>query len=154
MHDSLHRLYAHMAWADRQILSVLNANDPRMDESIVLFGHVVAAEAIWLSRILERDSNGLAPWTQLPLPKAAELAAANSAGYMELLAGAPETERIVAYRTTKGDTMASPLGDILLHVSLHGTYHRGQIATRLRRHGIPVPPTDFIVFSRLGSPGV
>lgn len=149
MFDSLGRLYGHMAWADGRILSVLEATDSRMDEAVGLFGHLVAAECIWLSRIRARDGGALGPWTPLPLAEATELAAVNVAGYSELLAGPPDLERVVTYRTSKGDAMASPLGDILLHVALHGAYHRGQIATRLRRLDIAVPSTDFIVFSRM-----
>jgi uncharacterized damage-inducible protein DinB len=142
-------MYAHMSWADGQILSALDARDSRLEESIGLFGHLVAAETIWLSRIRARDVGALAPWTRLTLQEATELAAANAAGYADFLAGASELQRIVAYRTTKGDAMETPLGDILLHVALHGAYHRGQISTRLRGFDLVVPPTDFIVFSRL-----
>jgi len=149
MHDSLLRLYAHMAWADEQILSALDVDDPRLDESIALYGHLVAAEFIWLSRILRRDTGAFGPWTVLPLAEAAKLAIAHAAGYVDLIESAPNREDIVSYRTTKGDPMDTPLGDILLHVALHGAYHRGQIASRLRRLEIAVPPTDFIVFSRL-----
>lgn len=152
MFDSLRRLYAHMAWADGQILSALDASDSRMDEAIGLFGHLVAAESIWLSRIRARDVGVLTPWTVLSLAEATELAAANVAGYVELLGGTPDLDRVAAYRTSKGEAMESTLGDILLHVALHGSYHRGQIATRLRRLDLPVPSTDFIAFSRLGAP--
>lgn len=152
MFDSLRRLYAHMAWADGQIMSALDASDSRMDEAIGLFGHLVAAESIWLSRIRARDVGVLTPWTVLSLAEATELAAANVAGYVELLGGTPDLDRVAAYRTSKGEAMESTLGDILLHVALHGSYHRGQIATRLRRLDLPVPSTDFIAFSRLGAP--
>lgn len=154
MFDSLRRVYAHMAWADGQVLSALDAGDSRMDEAIGLFGHLVAAECIWLSRIRARDAGTLGPWTSLALAEATELAAVNVAGYSELLAGAPDLERVVTYRTSKGDVVTSPLGDILLHVALHGAYHRGQVASRLRCLDIAVPSTDFIVFSRLGAPGL
>lgn len=152
MHDTFPRLFAHMAWADGQILSILDAADPRMDESIVLFAHLVAAEHIWLSRIRSIDLGSFGPWTALSLPEAARLASGNASGWTALVDGPLEMERIVSYRTTKGDPMSTALGDILLHVALHGSYHRGQIATRLRRLEIAVPPTDFVVFSRLFPP--
>lgn len=41
----------------------------------------------------------------------------------------------------------------LLHVALHGTYHRGQIARELRRAGEESVNTDFIQFVRDGSTG-
>ena len=54
---------------------------------------------------------------------------------------------ILDYRMSNGTPMRSPLGDILLHVALHGTYHRGQIASRLRAQDLPVPSTDYILYS-------
>ena len=149
MHAMLLRLYDHMKWADEQILSPLDALDPRLGEAIGLFGHLAAAESIWLSRIRSRDVGTLTPWTRFTLQEAAELAAANAVGYLALLGSLPDLAKKIAYRTTKGDPMTTPLGDILLHVALHGSYHRGQIASRLRGLDLPVPPTDFIVFSRL-----
>ncbi len=151
MHAMLTRLYDHMKWADEQILSSLDALDPRLSKAIGLFGHLVAGESIWLSRIRARDVGALTPWTRFTLQEAAELAAANAAGYLALLGSRPDLAKSIAYRTTKGDPMTTPLGDILLHVALHGSYHRGQIASRLRGLDLPVPPTDFIVFSRLAS---
>ena len=136
MHDSLLRLYAHMAWADEQILSALDVDDPRLDESIALYGHLVAAEFIWLSRILRRDTGAFGPWTVLPLAEAAKLAIANAAGYVDLIESAPNREDIVSYRTTKGDPMDTPLGDILLHVALHG-----RLPPRADRLA-PAPPRD------------
>jgi uncharacterized damage-inducible protein DinB len=38
--------------------------------------------------------------------------------------------------------------DILTHVAMHGTYHRGQIAAALRAADITPPNTDFITFVR------
>lgn len=149
MNDTFQHLYKHMAWADERILSVLDASDPLMEESIKLFGHIVAAEAIWLGRILSRDNGTFTPWTEFPLAEAAEFASRNAVGYSELLGSPLDTAKFIAYKTTKGDPMSSPLGDILLQVATHGSYHRGQIASRLRALGIAVPPTDYIVFSRL-----
>ena len=47
-----------------------------------------------------------------------------------------------------GQAFRSTLEDILLHVALHGAYHRGQLAMLVRDgHGEPAP-TDYIAFVR------
>lgn len=148
MDASFNRLFGHLAWADGEFLAVLDPSDRRMDEAIKLFGHIVAAEFIWLNRIHSRDIGDFTPWRELSLPVCATLCAANAKGYVELVRSAPDLQSILRYKTTKGDAMETPLGDILLQVALHGSYHRGQIASRLRSHGFPVPTTDFIHFSR------
>ncbi|WP_158598248.1 DinB family protein [Falsibacillus albus] len=38
------------------------------------------------------------------------------------------------------------LADLALHVSNHGTYHRGNITTMLRQIGHPGPSTDYVYF--------
>jgi len=42
----------------------------------------------------------------------------------------------------------SRVEDILLHVVLHGCYHRGQVAIALREAGAEPSATDFIAFVR------
>lgn len=44
--------------------------------------------------------------------------------------------------------MRSAVRDVLLHVALHGSYHRGQLAWLARTAGAVPTATDFIVFSR------
>ena len=38
------------------------------------------------------------------------------------------------------------LGDALLHLANHGTYHRGQVATMLRQLGRKAVSTDYLRF--------
>jgi uncharacterized damage-inducible protein DinB len=50
------------------------------------------------------------------------------------------------YRTMKGDAMEFPMGDTLLHISNHATYHRGQIIQLVKQLGGTVRSTDFILW--------
>ena len=68
-------------------------------------------------------------------------------------AGPAELSRTVAYTNSKGERWESSVADILTHVVLHGTYHRGQIATRLRDAGGEPAYTDFIEAARRGKIG-
>jgi len=150
MYSCLDRLYRHLAWADQTILAVLDGQDRRLEPAHKLFAHIVVAEHIWLSRIQSRDIGGLTPWSPLLLAECRELSATTLAGFLELVDATSEQRLYdpITYRSTKGDEFRTPLGDILLHVALHGSYHRGQIATLLRSCDLSVPMTDFILFSR------
>jgi uncharacterized damage-inducible protein DinB len=44
----------------------------------------------------------------------------------------------------KQDTLLVSPAEILRHVVNHGTYHRGQVATLLKLHGVDFPETDYI----------
>jgi len=54
-----------------------------------------------------------------------------------------------SYRNLKGVEFTTPLDQILLHVANHATYHRGQVASLIRRVKGKPPVTDLIEFFRL-----
>ena len=56
----------------------------------------------------------------------------------------------IDYRNTKGEQWTSSVDDVLMHVILHGSYHRGQIATVLRNGGEEPAYTDYIHCTRSG----
>jgi len=67
-----------------------------------------------------------------------------------ILEGVTEVDlaRVVSDKTSAGHPYEATVEDILLHVPLHGSYHRGQVATLLRQAGSEPVATDYIVFSR------
>jgi uncharacterized damage-inducible protein DinB len=81
---------------------------------------------------------------------AAALAARHAELYARLVEGAsPEAmSRLVAYRNSAGRDYRSRVSDIVTHVAMHGSYHRGQIARQLRSVGREPPYTDFIQYTR------
>lgn len=81
------------------------------------------------------------------------LAADLRTAYMRYIGSvsAGDLARGVAYTTTDGRVFESPVGDILLHVPLHGQYHRGKVNVLFRQAGFEPVPLDFIAFAR-GAP--
>ena len=155
MNDHLERLYDHLAWADRRVLDALEGAGAPSVPCLQLLGHLFSAERIWLMRIRGQDTAGESVWADFPLARCRAVAEACAAGFREVIRDAP-AERLAAlipYRTSKGQPMESTLADILLHVALHGQYHRGQIAALLRREGAEPAGTDFITFARDPQPG-
>jgi uncharacterized damage-inducible protein DinB len=57
--------------------------------------------------------------------------------------------RMVVYRNTAGTEFRTSVADILTHVFLHGSYHRGQINARLRGAGFDPTVVDYIAYTRL-----
>ena len=51
-----------------------------------------------------------------------------------------------------GQTWTYPIGEALVHVANHGTYHRGQVATLLRQLGQKAASTDYLRWIDAGSP--
>lgn len=145
----LARMFAHAAWANDLLLEELRERPMPDPEVQLLLDHVVAAEHLWLSRITGTTPR-VAVWPALSAGDCAALAAENAAAFQELLRlDDAALERRVRYRNSAGREFENSVRDILLHVALHGHYHRGQIATRMRAAGRTPLYTDYIGWARL-----
>ena len=148
MLDHLRRLFAHMRWADEQVLERLgrgaDANSGR------LLAHILGATKVWLTRLEGRDSRALEVWPSLDLAGCAGLAREVHPWAARYLDGLTE-ESLAAtfdYTNQAGEPFSGHRIDILTHMTTHGIYHRGQIAQSLRAAGYEPVNTDFIVWSR------
>jgi uncharacterized damage-inducible protein DinB len=152
MPDRIGRLLEHLVWADRRVLDALREADAPPPRAMRLYAHILAAEHIWASRLA-----GKVPvhpvWPELSLAECAGLSARNEAVYRDLLRSldAAGLARAVPYVNSAGQAFTSTVEDILLHVCLHGQYHRGQVALLLREAGAAPATTDYIAFAR-GAP--
>jgi uncharacterized damage-inducible protein DinB len=144
-------MWAHSEWADTVLLAALRAAPDAADAWLEL-AHVIAADAVWLSR-LEQRSNAPALWDRRTPDDIAELRAEVSSGYrayFERLTPAM-LDTMVTYTNTKGTRFETAVGDILLQVMLHAQYHRGKVNLLLRQSGAEPAPVDYIAFVR-GAP--
>ena len=150
--EHLRRLIDHLAWADTLVLEGLRRSPGSDPAALEYFAHVLAAEHLWLTRVHQRPAE-FAVWPSLPLNDCAALADRNRRELVALVDGASahDLAREIAYRNSAGVAFVSRLEDILLHVALHGAYHRGQVSLIVRRGGGTPAPTDFIAFVR-GAP--
>src|SRR4051812_28883944 len=152
MKDHFTKVFRHLEWADARVLQSLRSAHSVLKKDLDLYAHVLGAEHVWLSRI-----NGLPPkvavWPSLTLDECERLGGENATAYQNLAFDlTPEApQRLVTYRNSAGDEFTSTVEDILTHVSMHGAYHRGQIAASLRAAGDTPIPTDYIAFVR-GAP--
>ena len=55
----------------------------------------------------------------------------------------PRYARVAVEMHRRGDWVLPPWA-VLRHIVNHSTYHRGQVASKLKRFGIEQPATDFI----------
>jgi uncharacterized damage-inducible protein DinB len=151
-------------WASTRIVTALAALDDAQrrepDGSSFgsvhgTFGHLVGAQWIWLER-WRGDSPGGAPdWVLLD--DFDELAArlrtieVQRRGLLEGM-GARALSTEVSYRTLAGRENRDPLLELVRHAVNHATYHRGQLALRLRQFRVAPPATDYILWRREGRP--
>lgn len=148
----LSTLIDHLQWADERVLDSLRAMPHADARALELYAHVLGAEHVWLSRMMERAAREPV-WPSLSLESAAVLASENAAGLRALVAAisAEQLQRRVPYTNSAGMSFESTVEEMLLQVVLHGCYHRGQIALLVRGAGGEPAPTDYIAFVR-GAP--
>ncbi|MFF2910071.1 DinB family protein [Paenibacillus sp. NPDC057934] len=149
--DDLLRLFSHAHWANEEIFKALQGSEVVSEKFMALFSHLLTAEKVWLERLNKRESTVLSIWPMYPLEDCGLLLQENATGYRlfitELKDG--DLDSLLTYRSSKGIVFTSAVSDILHHVSLHGSYHRGQISTYLQLDGLEPVNTDFIMFARL-----
>jgi uncharacterized damage-inducible protein DinB len=144
-------LFDHLAWADaraRESIAGMPESAVR-DRALALYAHIVAIEHAWLARFEERTPE-YPQWPSLSLEAAGALATSSAAGLRSIAtaAGSEGLYATITYRSRAGIECRNSLWEILMHILLHGTYHRGQIALLARDGGGVPASTDFSTYLR------
>ena len=150
--DTLQRLFAYDAWGNLATLeSIRLATLVPTSRACAVVGHLVGAGRLWLDRLHDRPAS-MEVWPSLSLDRCESEFRALDAAWKQYLDGLKpsDLERKVGYTNTKGERWESTIGDVMTHVALHGTYHRGQIAVLVRESGNVPAYTDFIEATRRG----
>jgi uncharacterized damage-inducible protein DinB len=152
MKDHFTKLVDHLEWADRRVLESLRAARHAPPKALEIYSHVLGSEHVWLSRINGRPAT-VAVWPTITLDECERLAADNVNELRNILSSLTQAslQQGITYRNSAGDQFTSSVEDILTHVSMHGSYHRGQVASLIRAAGATPSPTDYIAFTR-GAP--
>lgn len=140
-------LHAHGEWADRRLLEALRGAEAPV--ALRELAHVRGAQDIWLARI-EQRAPSLAVWPELTVDELATVGESIDVAMRDRLATLtePELAEPVAYRNMAGESFTTPLSEILLHLMLHGHYHRGKASVALRAATGAAVGVDYILWRR------
>ena len=149
MLDLFRRLFSYDGWAIERSLSSIDAS--RRSEAALLLSHILLAEKIWLTRLRGEGSSHIPTFEDLPLDECEKMANELHRGYREFIDSLNDADlnRTTTYKNTRGEEFSTPVREVLMHVGLHGAYHRGQIAWLVREGGGTAVSTDYITFTRL-----
>lgn len=147
--DFYRKLFDYDLWGNRESLKSLEglADTERARR---YFRHVIGAERIWLSRFETPEHPSVDGWPELTLGECRAAIEDLHRRWMALL-GALTPEQLaqdLAYRNTKGVEFRTPIADVLLHLTMHSAYHRGQVAAAVREAGGKPAATDYVVYVR------
>lgn len=140
----LRRLFAYDAWANHQTLTSVRAATAD-GRSIQLLAHVIAAGLLWHAR-LTNEKPPIAVWPALSPEECTETSALLERtwdSYLHSITPA-DLASTISYKNSKGESWTNNVADVLMHVAMHGAYHRGQIAAAVRASGQTPAYTDFI----------
>jgi uncharacterized damage-inducible protein DinB len=145
-----HRLLEHDGWANVAALVALREG-PAPPKAVTWLAHIIGAERLWIARIRQEPST-VPIWPDYDLETCAAELTDLQGEWMRCLESLDEEalQDGVGYRNSKGEFWTSTVADILTHVVLHASYHRGQIAAAIRVAGGTPAYTDFIHAVRSG----
>ncbi len=146
----LARLLEHRLWANSTVIESLTAQRTIPQKAIAILSHLLAAEDVWLRRIRGSPESAPPVWPDLSLPDCEGRCAVNEAAFRALLDSLDDSglRRDVSYVNSKGERFQNSIEDILIHVCMHGSYHRGQIAALVSASGGNPVNTDYIAWVR------
>ena len=154
MQDDIVALFAYDRWANRRVLDACRkltaqqyAAEPVPGWSSVrsTISHIALASEVNLRTLADSPDDRI--------PTEADLATVDDAAQLlerayrrfEELRPTLTPERLTTVLTLRrrGRTATLPPWAMLRHIVNHSTYHRGQVASKLKRFGIDPPITDF-----------
>ena len=138
-------------WANRETLRSLQEMEHPPERARKVMAHIVAAELLWMARLQQaRPKNAV--WPEFGLEECQGHLAELRQTWEQYLAELADADLKleIAYTNSKGENYRNQVRDILMHVLMHGVYHRGQIAAAVRDRAGEPAYTDFIEAVRKG----
>ena len=157
----IQRLYDYNGWANERVLEslrpigqdIFTSNKQASHASIRgIIAHIAAAEWIWLERWKGSSPVSLLPESEFETVEVASQRLRTIDHDLHEFTSRltqSDIDGSRGYMTTEGKAYSNVLSDMLLHLTNHSSYHRGQITTLLRQCGAVPQSTDFILFIRL-----
>lgn len=142
------QLYDYNRWANGLFADKLKEADYQNEKIDSFFSHIVAAQMIWLSRIISTTEKVPGVFELMPHEETCRLFEYSNQAFLDLIETCDDFNRTISYKTTEGIEHHNRLADLLTHVANHGTHHRSQIALLLREEDIAPPASDFIFYLR------
>jgi uncharacterized damage-inducible protein DinB len=148
--NSCSRLVHYKQWANAALYRVVAEHLDRLDPAdrfliAQLLDHMHAVDRIFRHHLLGTRHGYDRAQSPEPMPLAvlAEQVRSVDAWYVDYIDALPENEidEHVAFAFTNGAPARMRRGDVIQHVTLHGTYHRGNVGILLQKNGV-MPDND------------
>jgi uncharacterized damage-inducible protein DinB len=146
MKEYFKTLFEHEHWANLKVLEALISIQNAPKKAIEVFSHTIAAQRIWLDRI-NHNTTDLKVWEVFEVEIMLELLEINYNDVCKII-DSQDINQLIAYQNSKGENFTSTINQILTHLALHASYHRGQVILFLKADLTTLPSTDYILYLR------
>lgn len=159
IHDDFVSLYAYNHWADDRIVGAVRELTPDQYTALPAPGwtsvrstlvHMGDGLTIWARRLAGENPRAARLEDDVPTFEDAERLLREGRDVFEQQLFGLSNARLEStwtYTNFKGVTCTLPLWTVFRHLANHATYHRGQIASKLRLFGIDAPSTDLVYWA-------
>jgi uncharacterized damage-inducible protein DinB len=158
MQDDFVSLFAYNRWADRRVLDACRKLTPEQYVAEPVPGwssvrstlvHIAIVTEGWLRGLTGETVGNPPAEADLPAVADAERLLDRAYAILDQLLPTLTPERLVTPQTLRGAgrTAVLPPWVVLRHLVNHATYHRGQLASKLKRLGVEQPATDFVFWA-------
>jgi uncharacterized damage-inducible protein DinB len=146
--EHLRDLFRYNDWANRRTIVALKVSDS--EKSLRILAHLLITEKEYYARLYGKDSTGFDFWPTLSLEECGILARENAEAYEKLLRRFEEDGLYVRakYRNSQGTPFENTYRELLTHVLVHSSIHRGNIVLKMREDGFEPPVIDYIIYLR------
>jgi len=146
MKEYFKQVFEHEHWANLKVLESMIGATEISQRIIEIFSHTIAAQRIWLDRI-NGNKTELKVWEVFDTNIMLELLEINYSDILKVINN-QDFERLIAYQTSNGRHFTSTINQVLSHLALHASYHRGQVVLLLKGKVDTLPTTDYILYVR------
>jgi uncharacterized damage-inducible protein DinB len=143
------KLIEYDSWANGFLFGKLLDNDAVPERVNALSSHIIATNELWLARFGDYDLNDFDLWPDYEMLHCVNASPGMAEKWTALLAemSDEEIENEIEFKTLEGDSGSISLNDALVHLTIHGSHHRGQIITEMRNVDLATPNIDYEVFA-------
>jgi len=161
MKQLLQSYTAYEIWANEQLLNLCVALSPEEQNKPIVssfpsvqktFLHMWDAASVWWQRLQQHEQVVMPSLSFQPgMKDIANGLLQQNRQWLAFVESASEEilSASLPYTNIRGEYFSQPVYEIIMHLTNHGTYHRGQVVTQLRQLGVEkIPQIDYILFAR------
>jgi uncharacterized damage-inducible protein DinB len=143
------KLYQYNAWANERVMACLRRQSVQDEKILSIFGHVLAAQFLWLHRIKGLTPPNVKLWGEYTLDTLEKMANDANQQWLDFVEYNESFDRELTYTNYTGDPYTNNVESIMMHLVNHCSYHRAQVALLLRQKRFEPINTDLITYDRL-----